>query len=148
MSNILRFSAPMTMRQGWLNWPVSARRMMAVTFWLFMNWLLLAPAKTFQEVQVLFVHQDKLAHLGIFGVLTGLVRWSIPSTWGMGYRRLLLIFTLFSYGVATELGQLLITSLGRNFEWIDLLMDFIGIILGVWLCERLALRETDARPPS
>ena len=130
--------APAVMRWGWLNWPASARRAVTLVILIGVNWLLLAPVSTFREVHEYFPNQDKLAHLAIFGLLTGLTRWSIPAWWGRGRMRLPLLLVLVSYGVAIEWLQLLIPSLGRNFEWADLLFNSMGVALGLWLCERLA----------
>lgn len=135
------------MRWTWLNWPAPARRIVAGAFIVFVNWLLLAPSTTFRDVHVFLAHQDKLAHLGIFGILAGLVRWSIPALWGKGWKRFALVMALLAYGVSSECAQLLLPSLGRSFEWADLLCDSIGIALGLWLCERLTAYSL-AIPPS
>lgn len=137
-------SAPAVMRWGWLNWPAPARRAVTLVFLVGVNWLLLAPVSTFREVHEYFPHQDKFSHLAIFGLLTGLTRWSIPAWWGKGRMRLPLLLALVFYGLATEWLQLLIPSLGRNFEWADLMFDSMGVALGLWLCERLAQRDPEA----
>jgi VanZ family protein len=141
MSSILNLSPPAVMRWGWLNWPASARRSVTLGFLILINWLLLAPAGTFREVHIFLSHQDKIVHFGMFGLLTGLARWSIPAPWGQGWKRPVFILSLVSYGLATECLQLLMPSLGRNFEWSDLACDAIGIAFGLWLCERLARRD-------
>jgi VanZ family protein len=129
------------MRWGWLDWPASARRTATLAFLLFMNWLLLAPARTFSDVHIFLSHQDKIAHCGIFAALAGLVRWSVPAGWGKGRQRAAVILTLLFYGAAIECVQPLLPGAGRTFEWLDLLMDFIGVGMGVWLCERLARQD-------
>lgn len=132
---------PLRMRWRWLNWPASLRRAVTLAFFALMNWVLLAPASTFRDVHLFLSHQDKLAHLGIFGILTGLVRWSIPSVWGKGKMRFVLILALVAYGAAIECMQPLMPNAGRTFEWGDLLLDGVGVILGVLVCEILARKE-------
>lgn len=139
-----RVSDPAVMRWGWLNWPAPARRAGALIFFAVVNLLLLAPAGAFQEMHEVFPHQDKLAHLAIFGLLTGMTRWSTPASWGRGRRRPLLILALVSYGLATECLQFLLPGLGRHFEWVDLVFDGLGVAIGFWLCERLAQRDPEA----
>ncbi|MEI8140992.1 MAG: VanZ family protein [bacterium] len=136
-----KLSSPLSMRWGWLNWPAYARRTVTFAFILLVNWMLLSPAKTFEDVQVFFKYQDKLVHFGMFAVLAGLLRWSIPDPWGRGGKRIALILALIAYGATTECVQLLMPGLGRSFEWMDMCMDGIGVILGAWCCERLALSE-------
>ena len=141
MSPFHSMSAPVFMRWGWLNWPAPVRRTVTLGFLGFVNWLMLAPAGTFREVHLFLAHQDKLAHLGIFGLLTGMIRWSVPASWGESWKRLLLLLALVAYCLATECLQLLMPSLGRNFEWSDLVCDVIGVALGLWLCEHLVRRD-------
>ncbi len=138
MNFFLKLSPPDVMRWGWLNWPAKGRRAVTLLFLVLINWLLLAPAGTFREVHVFLSHQDKIAHFGMFGILTGLARWSAPATWSQGWRRPVFILALVAYGLATDCLQLLLPSLGRNFEWLDLASDAVGVAFGLWLCERLA----------
>jgi VanZ family protein len=131
-------STPISMRWNWLNWPAPARRLTTFVFLVSINWLFLAPAGTFQDVHIFLSHQDKIAHFCIFGLLAGLIRWSIPADWGEGKRRLILAGALIGYGAAIECVQLLLPELGRSFEWMDLLMDTLGVVIGLWVCGRLA----------
>lgn len=137
-------SPPLPMRWRWLNWPANARRTITLVYFVFLNWLLLAPASTFRNVHLFLAHQDKLAHFGIFAALTGLVIWSIPASWNEGKTRVVLILALLSYGAGIECLQPLLRGLGRTFEWMDLLMDCLGVACGVLLCEYLA-RKTPVK---
>ncbi|MEI6970282.1 MAG: VanZ family protein [bacterium] len=112
-------SPPISMRWSWLNWPVPARCLTTFAVLVFTSWLFLAPGDTFQDVHVFLSQQDKIAHFGIFCLLAGLIRWSIPADWGQGGRRLILAAALLGYGAAIECVQLLIPELGRSFEWMD-----------------------------
>ena len=131
-------SPPLAMRWRWLDRPAAARRVLTLVFLVLVNWLLFAPSKTFEEVHIIIAYQDKLAHFGIFFVLTGLVRWSVPGLWGTGWMRVILILAMVGYCLGTECLQPLIPGAGRCFEWLDLLMDGLGVAAGLWLCERLA----------
>jgi hypothetical protein len=134
-------SPPLSMRWRWLNWPANARRTLTLGYFVFLNWLLLAPASTFRDVHVFLSHQDKVAHFGIFAGLTGLVLWSTPASWGNGKPQVFLILTLLAYGAGIECLQPLMPDSVRTFEWMDLLMDCVGVAFGVWLCEHLARKE-------
>ncbi len=132
-----------SMRWRWLNWPVFARRLAAGVYYLLLTWLLLAPIKSMPDVDRFFAHQDKLAHFVMFGLLSGIVVWAIPVVWGRGWRRLVMMALLMIYGIAIECVQPLMPGAGRSFEWLDMLFDGMGVVLGVWLCERLA---QDSKP--
>lgn len=135
------FSPPVSMRWRWLNWPATPRRTVTLVFLVFFNWLFLAPASTFRDVHLFLSHQDKLAHFGIFGILTGLVRWSIPAPWGEGKTRVGMILALLAYGAGIECLQPFMPGAGRTFEWTDLLLDAVGVFMGILVCEYLARQE-------
>lgn len=131
----------MPMRWRWLDWPTAAR--WAATFVCFVgvNWLLLANAKSFEKVPSFIAYQDKIVHFGIFAVLAGLVRWSMPNSTGSVVLRASLVLVLIGYGAGIECIQPLIPHAGRSFEWMDMLMDGLGVLAGLWLCECLACRQ-------
>ena len=131
-------ASPMVMRWAWLNRPGWTRWAATITFLALMNWLLLVPSKSFENVPVFLSYQDKIVHGMIFAALAGLIRWSIPGVWGKGWRRAVVIVALAAYGAGIECIQPLIPQAGRMFEWMDLLLDCVGIGVGVWTCERLA----------
>lgn len=143
----MALSPPISMRWNWLNWPAPARRLTTFGVFVFSNWLFLTPAGMFQDVHVFLSHQDKISHFGILGMLAGLIRWSIPADWGQGRRSQILAGLLIGYGAAIECVQLLLPELGRSFEWMDLLMDALGILTGLWVCVGLA-RSVSACPSS
>ena len=132
----------MVSRWARFNWSSRARWALTVVFWVLVNLLLLAPAQTFRDVSQIFPFQDKIVHLAIFGILAALIRWSIPNPWGRGWKGGLVRLVLMSYGTGTECLQALFSSLGRSFEWADILMDCIGIVLGTLVCGWL----DDSRP--
>ena len=79
---------------------------------------------------------DKLNHFGAFGTLTILGGLAWPG------RRLLLAAGLLAYGGLIEILQTQVP--GRSAEWVDLLADGIGILLGLavlLLLSRVAGRQ-------
>ncbi len=137
--------AVMRCRWAWLNWPAGIRRVLAALFWMLVTVLLFLPSDNFHDVEMLFPQQDKVAHLGMIGTLAALIRWSIPDSWGRGWRGGVVVMVLMAYGLGTECLQPLIPGSGRSFEWADILMDGIGVVLGTWLCGRLAVSGEGAR---
>ena len=116
----------------WLDWPIRARRLAAFLYFLALNWLLLAPAKTFEEVPELFPHEDKIVHGGVFVALALLVRWAMTSNgWRVRGRNGVVAALLF-YAMAIEVLQPLIGGAGRQFDWLDLACNVAGIGCG-WL---------------
>jgi VanZ family protein len=132
---------PMAMRWWWLDWPGLARWSVTLAYVVLVNWLLLAPGKTFRDIHLVLAYQDKVAHFGIFCVLTGLFCWSLPGAHGTWRKRILILLAMVGYGVAIECIQPLIPNSGRTFEWLDLLLDGIGVAAGLLACECLARQE-------
>ncbi len=127
-----------------MNWPLPLRRATALAFFMFVNWLMLAPGAAFENVHMLFSQQDKIAHLGIFGGLTELTLWSLPAQWTLRGRFLMLLTVMLVYGAGIELVQPLLPDSGRSAEWMDLVADAIGIAVGGGLFRALA--DTQAPP--
>ena len=67
---------------------------------------------------------DDLAHIYIFLVLSFLLCFS-----GLIYKRYICLI-LFSYGLFIEILQFIV-GVGRNFSYLDISYNFIGIGLGV-----------------
>jgi VanZ family protein len=123
---------------AWLNWPSPARWALTAAFWCIANFLLFLPSQSFRDIGQVFPFQDKIVHLAIFGILAALIRWSIPSPWGRGWKGVVVVLVLILYGIGTECLQALFPSLGRSFEWADILVNFIGVVAGTVLCGRVA----------
>lgn len=130
--------APMPTRWTRLNWPARGRWALTVAVWTLVHWLLVSPADNFEQVSQFLPFQDKITHGVIFGVLSALVRWSIPDLWGRGWRWGVVAVVLAAYGAGTECIQLLFPHLHRTFECVDIMMDCLGIVMGMWLCGRMA----------
>jgi len=110
----------------WARWGVTG------TFFGFLNWLMLAPAQTFNTIHLFLAQQDKIAHLGIFLTMALLVHWSLPPAFRAGWRRVAVIGAMLAYGASIELAQPLLTRASRGFERLDLICNVAGIA-GGWL---------------
>ena len=76
---------------------------------------------------------DKLVHLILFTSI-GALLWIAAG----GRRVFVVLGVAVLLGVLDESVQWL--SPGRSAEWLDLLADTIGAVLGVWVCRQLARR--------
>ncbi|MHB8836114.1 MAG: VanZ family protein [Candidatus Methylomirabilia bacterium] len=133
---LIPWAAPAETRWALLNWPGWARRVVLICFFAVINWMIFAPADTFQEVHEFFAHQDKLAHGAIFLLLALLVRWSFPGGAARdrldGWLRYGVPAALALYACSTEFLQPLVGGKGRQFEWLDMASNVSGICAG-WL---------------
>jgi VanZ family protein len=122
----------------WLDWPGWLRRLTASLYFLVHNWLLLAPASTFEEVEEFLPHQDKIVHGTLFLTLAFLARWSLPAPGRAGWRRFGGIAAVLVYAGAIEALQPLIGGAGRQFEWLDMATNLAGAGCGWLLYGRVA----------
>ena len=116
----------------WLDWPIRARRLAASLYFLALNWLLLAPAKTFEQVPELFPHEDKVVHGGLLLTLAFLVRWAMAARDGRVWRWHWVFAALLLFAGSIEVLQPLIGGEGRQFEWLDMASNLAGASSG-WL---------------
>jgi len=126
-----------------LDWPLPVRWALTGAFFCFVNWLMLAPGETFEDIHVFLAHQDKLAHLGIFLSLALLVHWSLPPAYRGGWRRVAAIGALVGYAGSVELAQPLLTRASRQYERLDLVCNFVGVAAGWLLFGAMAARSQD-----
>jgi len=138
-------NTPIQMRWQWLNWPLCLRIIIALTAFGTINWLFLAPAKTFEALTPSFPHQDKLAHFILWAGFTGLLHWATPAHHNANHRKIALLSFLLFYGILTECLQAALPQLGRTFAWGDILANLIGIATGTLLFYKLTQRETCVR---
>jgi len=128
--------SPAQTRWTLLNWPGWSRLVVLACFFAALNWMIFAPANTFEEVPPYFAHQDKIAHGAMFLVLALLVRWSFPAgaaRQGVDHwLRYGVPAALVLYACSTEVLQPLIGGKGRQFEWLDMASNIAGICSG-WL---------------
>jgi hypothetical protein len=130
------WSTPIETRWTLLNWPGWARLVVLAGFFVALNWMILAPASTFEDVHQFLAHQDKIAHGAIFLTLAWLVRWSLPEGAARegvdGWLRCGVPAALVLYACSIEVFQPLLAGKGRQFEWLDLASNITGVCSG-WL---------------
>lgn len=142
-----RFSRDtVALRWAWLDWPGGRRRLATALFFALLNWLMLAPAASFGDVQEYLAHQDKIAHGVLFMILALLVRWSVPGAWERRRRHLAVIALLALYAGSIEALQPLLAGSSRMFEWPDLACNLAGTGAGWFLFRHLASAPGPARP--
>lgn len=127
---------PVETRWALLNWPGWSRLAVLACFFAALNWMIFAPASTFNDIHRYLAHQDKIAHCAIFLVLALLVRWSFPAGAARErvdrWLRYGVPAALALYACSTEFLQPLIAGRGRRFEWLDVASNVTGICSG-WL---------------
>lgn len=121
----------------WLDWPIRMRQLAASLYFVALNWLLLAPARTFEKVPELFPHEDKVVHGGVFLVLAFLVRWALVGNERRGRRWLVVLAALLLYSMAIEALQPVLGGAGRQFDWMDMASNVVGAGCGWLLCGSL-----------
>lgn len=123
--------APTATRWRWLNWPWGLRLALAAGYFAVLNWMLLAPSDSFEDIQ-LFPYQDKVEHVAAFLCLALLVRWAVPARFGSGSRALAVVAAVAAYALGIEWLQPVLTGGDRQREMLDLASNLLGIAAG-WL---------------
>lgn len=79
---------------------------------------------------------DKLAHAGLFGVLSMLIVHALRRghRWALASALMMAISGAAAYGALDEWRQTLVTL--RNPSWADWMADVVGAVLGAWLYYR------------
>jgi VanZ family protein len=90
--------------------------------------LSLMPAEDVPQI-ALFEGVDKLVHLSMYLGFTWLLCWSLHSGNKTFINYIVIILTI-CWGILMEVFQL-IMHFGRAFEWLDILANSIGAIIGV-----------------
>jgi VanZ family protein len=102
----------------------------AIIWTIIITILTLMPGKDLPEVHI--VNFDKMAHLGVFGLLSFLyLRWQSA---GLKITVFLLLSCLIAYGGLIEIAQGTFYT-DRHADIIDFLANTAGVLLG-WLCFR------------
>jgi VanZ family protein len=120
------------------NWLVKNQITINITLYIYffiLTWLLLKPARENESLKLFSsVYNDKVVHtIAFFGLsLLGIsVQKKNPIL-------LVAIFTL--YGILIELLQDYM-KMGRTFEYMDILADFVGCLLGGIVARFLVLKN-------
>ena len=131
------------MRWRRLDWPGWARRAVAAAYLALLTGALIAPGSTFEEVDGLFAHDDKVVHVALFLALALLARWSLPGGARGAGPRTAAPAALALYAGSIEALQPLLSAGERLFEWGDLASNLAGVCAG-WLLFRVV--SVGARP--
>jgi VanZ family protein len=93
------------------------------------------------DTQPLFFHQDKLLHAAAFGALGFLLMGAFrPGIHGHSrFQLLIAIMIAGTYGILDEIHQRYVP--GRMPDVYDILADFAGATLGVWLLHAIVKRR-------
>lgn len=103
-------------------------------YWAFLTYMLLKSGQDIPKMSFLdFVGADKIIHIGIFVALGFLLKFSYPQ---MSFFR---FFTItFLYSIITEILQE-VMGLGRSMEFLDLLADTTGLLMGYFLAVQMKI---------
>lgn len=96
-------------------------------YWAFLTYMLLKPGSENIDYWFLFSGIDKAVHIAIFIVLGFSYMCAFPKTRFLTFIQIMLI-----YAFATEILQEEM-NLGRSLEFLDLIADTVGVVLGYFL---------------
>ena len=100
-------------------------------YWAFLTYMLLRPGLENYEFPFMFEGIDKILHLAIFAMLGFCFMAALPKIKFSYFIQIMLI-----YGLLTEILQDEM-NWGRSLEFLDLVADTIGVLLGYLLFFRL-----------
>ena len=100
-------------------------------YWAFLTYMLLRPGIENVEFPFMFSGIDKILHLSIFGMLGFCFIAAFPKIKIIYYIYILLIYSLLTEILQDEM------QWGRSLEFLDLVADTIGFLLGYLVFLRL-----------
>ena len=100
-------------------------------YWAFLTYMLLRPGIENVEFPFMFNGIDKILHLSIFGMLGFCFIAAFPKIKITYYIYILLIYSLLTEILQDEM------QWGRSLEFLDLVADTIGFLLGYFAFLRL-----------
>ena len=100
-------------------------------YWAFLTYMLLRPGIENVEFPFMFSGIDKILHLSIFGMLGFCFIAAFPKIKITYYIYILLIYSLLTEILQDEM------QWGRSLEFLDLVADTIGFLLGYLVFLRL-----------
>lgn len=124
-----------------LEWPAWLRLLTTSGYFVALNWMLLAPASTFEDFPEFFPHEDKFVHGAVFLLLAWLARWSAQDRFARGAKWINLLAVLLLYAGAIEALQPILGGAGRQFDWLDMASNVAGVCAG-WLMFGAARHRT------
>ncbi|KIA82332.1 VanZ like family protein [Kaistella jeonii] len=100
-------------------------------YWAFLTYMLLRPGVENMELPFMFEGIDKILHLGIFAMLGFCFMAAIPKIKFLYFFQIIVI-----YGLLTEILQDEM-HWGRSLEFLDLVADTIGCLIGYFVFIKL-----------
>jgi VanZ family protein len=107
------------------------RKQLAITYFILTTIVLLWPGNALPKTKLVTIpYFDKIVHIGLFACLAWLLLRAYGSV--QKSRNIRIMAGIIGYGVAIEFIQLYLIPF-RSFEFVDILADSIGAILGMAL---------------
>lgn len=103
-------------------------------YWAFLTYMLLKPGVENQEYWFMFSGIDKILHLSIFALLGFCFTAAFPKTKFSIFIYIMLIYAFLTELIQDEMG------LGRSMEFLDIVADIIGVLIGYALYNTLRKR--------
>lgn len=103
-------------------------------YWAFLTYMLLRPGTENKEYFFMFTGLDKIVHFSIFFALGYCFRCRFPKMSKANY-----FYILTIYAILTEILQDQM-NLGRSMEALDLLADFLGYSLAIYIYNYLKIK--------
>ena len=100
-------------------------------YWAFLTFMLLKPGVENVEYAFMFEGIDKILHLCIFIFLGFSFTASFPKIKFAYFIQIMMIYALLTEILQDEMG------LGRSLEFLDLVADLVGILIGYFIFKRL-----------
>ena len=95
--------------------------------------MLLKPGQENQEYWFMFSGIDKVLHISIFAMLGFIFMTAFYKTTFKTYIQIMLIYAFLTEILQEEM------SLGRSLESLDILSDFLGVLIGYFLYKRISI---------
>ncbi|WP_082384139.1 VanZ family protein [Chryseobacterium sp. ERMR1:04] len=103
-------------------------------YWAFLTYMLLKPGDEIQEHWFMFDGFDKVVHLSIFAALGFLFTASFPKIKFIYFFQIILLYGFLTEILQEEMG------LGRSMEFLDVVADAIGCLIGYFTYKLLIKR--------
>ncbi len=125
---------------------ISFKKFIPGIAWFFIVLVLMClPGKEIPKIDWLMgINFDKVVHIGVFGLLTGLFCWpfyksNISKKERLQYFIRIAIATSI-WGITTEFIQRFFIP-GRSFDLLDWVADSIGALIAFWFCSKKFIKS-------
>ncbi len=125
--------------------PWKVRAAACIAYFIFLTWILLAPAPMVGKYCPKFQHADKVLHFLSFGGLVLLSRFSFPDPRHLTVPGWLVPALALVYGAAVDITQGLLVQYQRSFEWTDIAANGLGAASFWYLSGKLLAEAKSSR---